>query len=117
MNLTELERDLLNLPTPMLRRVLIQLVAETTIAARRTYDVGTDEVTEPTQLRRFNEALHRIAAALRHCDEGESATAVEMICAQVADDDSVSRAVRKGLDRARHVATPDAEKSKVRAVG
>jgi len=117
MNLTDLERALLNLPTPVLRRVLIQLVAETTTAARETYEVGTDEVADPARLRQFNEALHRLTAALRHCEEGESATAVEIVCSQVADEDPVGRALRKGLDRAREVVVPHAENSKARAVG
>ena len=45
-------------------RFLARLSFEITIAARHTYEAGTDDLTNPRQLRRINEILHRVTACL-----------------------------------------------------
>lgn len=44
---------------------LLSLANELTIVARETYEVGSDDVQRPPDLRRYNEVLHRVLANLR----------------------------------------------------
>jgi hypothetical protein len=41
-------------------RRLVSLAHQLTIAARDTYEFGTDRVVDAVRLRRFNELLHRV---------------------------------------------------------
>lgn len=41
---------------------LIRLLHVISMAARDTYEIGTDGVAKPVELRRFNELIHRIAS-------------------------------------------------------
>jgi hypothetical protein len=43
---------------------LARLSFEITIAGRNSYEAGTDELTNPRQLRRVNEIQHRVTACL-----------------------------------------------------
>ncbi len=43
-----------------------------TVAARDTYEVGTEHVVDPARLRRFNELQHRLAAQVAKCAAGDS---------------------------------------------
>jgi hypothetical protein len=45
-------------------RFLARLSFEITIAGRNSYEAGTDDLTNPRQLRRVNEIQHRVAACL-----------------------------------------------------
>jgi hypothetical protein len=45
-------------------RFLARLSFEITIAGRNSYEAGTDELTNPPQLRRVNEIQHRVTACL-----------------------------------------------------
>jgi hypothetical protein len=44
--------------------ILAGLAHELTICARDTYEVGTDEVRDPRDLRAYNELLHRVTASV-----------------------------------------------------
>jgi hypothetical protein len=44
--------------------ILAGLAHELTICARDTYEVGTDEVRDPCDLRAYNELLHRVTASV-----------------------------------------------------
>jgi hypothetical protein len=46
-------------------RFLLSLAQELTITARDTYEMGSDGVQRPSDLRRYNEVLHRVVADLR----------------------------------------------------
>lgn len=50
-------------------RFLLSLAQELTIAARDTYEVGSDGVQQPSDLRHYNETLHRVLANLREIME------------------------------------------------
>ena len=45
-------------------RFLARLSWEITIAGRNSYEPGTEELTDPSQLRRVNEIQHRVTACL-----------------------------------------------------
>jgi hypothetical protein len=45
-------------------RFLARLSFEITIAGRNSYEAGTDELTNPRQLRQVNEIQHRVTACL-----------------------------------------------------
>lgn len=45
--------------------LLTHLAHELTVAARATYEVGTENVHNPTALRTYNELQHRVSAAIR----------------------------------------------------
>jgi len=109
MNVTETERTLLDLPSARLRRLLIQMLHEVTVHARETYGEGGVAVAHPAQLREFNESMHRLTAALRHCDQGKCATAVEMVTAQIGDFDPIAVAVGQALSRAMAVVENESE--------
>jgi len=63
--------------------LLIRLASALTICARHTYEVGTDQVTQPELLRAYNELLHRVTGAARdHILERKGyslATILEMV--------------------------------------
>ena len=50
-------------------RFLLSLAQELTIAARDTYEVGSAGVQRPSDLRHYNEILHRVLANLREIIE------------------------------------------------
>lgn len=101
MHTTELERNLLDLDAATLRRVCIGTLRNLSVAARETYDFDGDGVVDPVRLREFNEAVHRIAGALEHCEDGRASAAVDILAGQCADEaDPVSQAVRRGLEQA-----------------
>jgi hypothetical protein len=50
--------------------LIARLLYDATMAARGTYEPGTDAVVDPRALRIFNEANHRLANQLRHLLEG-----------------------------------------------
>ena len=45
-------------------KILAGLAHELTICARDTYEVGTDEVRDPRDLRAYNELLHCVTASV-----------------------------------------------------
>lgn len=51
---------------------LSELLFLVTICARGTYEAGTDQVTHPADLRRFNELIHRIACFQKKVVSGRS---------------------------------------------
>jgi hypothetical protein len=52
---------------------LVNLANELTIAARSTYQVGSDQLENPEQLRTYNELQHRILACLRQMINDDAA--------------------------------------------
>ena len=46
-------------------RFLLFLAHELTMAARETYEIGNDGVQRPSDLRLYNEVLHRVVANVR----------------------------------------------------
>lgn len=58
-----MDSNLLSRPA---RIVLLARIAHAlTVCARSTYEVGTDNVSEPKVLRAYNELLHRVTASVR----------------------------------------------------
>jgi len=53
-------------------RVLAHISFALTAAARGTYEAGTDNVLNPSALRKYNEIQHRITAAIRDRLDGET---------------------------------------------
>lgn len=51
-------------------RWLSHLLFLITMLARATYEAGTNDVSEPGNLRRFNELTHRVATFQRHLIDG-----------------------------------------------
>jgi hypothetical protein len=51
-------------------RFLARLSWEITVAGRNSYEAGSDELTNPRQLRKVNELQHRVAACLSQLLEG-----------------------------------------------
>jgi hypothetical protein len=67
-------------------RFLARLSFEITIAGRHSYEAGTDELTNPRQLRRVNEVQHRVTACLSQlltgtCPDGFEASIVQWVLA------------------------------------
>jgi hypothetical protein len=84
-----------------LRRLLAVFVHELTIAARDTYEVGGVGLSRPEAMREYNEIVHRLAAALRHIEEGDRHTAIAMLRGQLPADatDELSQAVDRAFQR------------------
>ncbi|MFZ2990697.1 hypothetical protein [Ideonella sp.] len=62
---------------------LVQLASALTIAARDTYQVGGDDLSDSKRMRRFNELLHRVVNQLRNELQGESGFPDEALLAMV----------------------------------
>jgi len=60
------------LPSEQQIHLLVQLAAEVTVWARRTYEVGTENVADPRTLRTFNEFEHRVVGQLAHLLDGSA---------------------------------------------
>ena len=72
------------LPLECQLRFLARLSFELTVAGRASYEVGTDDLTHPRQLRRVNEIQHRVAACLSQlldntCPEGFVASMASLV--------------------------------------
>jgi hypothetical protein len=83
-------------------KFLAQYAFELTIASRDTYEVGTDALTDPRRLRKFNELQHRILGHLRDLLRGDSDRRPDssmvncMIC---ADDIDIGPAAGRAFER------------------
>ena len=73
-----------SLPFDHKLRFLARLSFEVTIAGRNSYEAGTDELTDPRQLRRVNEVQHRITACLSQllngtCPDGFAQSIAQLV--------------------------------------
>lgn len=59
--------------------ILTCLSNSLTVAARGTYEAGTENVLKPSVLRAYNEVQHRITAAIRDRLKGKEAMSVNSI--------------------------------------
>ncbi|OWQ44330.1 hypothetical protein CDL60_24715 [Roseateles noduli] len=64
---------------------LSRLIHLITVYARDTYEVGTDEVVHPANLRRFNELIHRVASFQRNVAENSPGIPPEVLFAMVEE--------------------------------
>ena len=69
------------------RRFLARLSFEITIAGRNSYEAGTDELTDPRQLRRVNEVQHRVTGCLSQllngtCPDGSVESIAQWVLAE-----------------------------------
>lgn len=62
------------LPLECQLRFLARLSFGLTVVGRDSYEVGTDDLTHPRQLRRVNEIQHRVAACLSQLLDGTCPT-------------------------------------------
>lgn len=74
--------------------ILAGLAHELTICARDTYEVGTDEVRAPRDLRAYNELLHRVTASVVSNLAGSNGFPLESVVEMVGEGNGV------GLERA-----------------
>lgn len=74
------------LPLECLLRFLARLSFNLTVAGRNSYEVGTNELTHPPELRRVNEIQHRVTACLSQllngdCPDGFVASMASLVLA------------------------------------
>lgn len=84
MNMTDAQEAYGRLSLARKTAVLAWIMHELTIAARDTYEVGTEEIASGPRLRRFNELQHRLSAQVARYASGDSGgisdeTVVKMI--------------------------------------
>ncbi len=82
---------------------LLRFAHELTIIARATYEVGTEELTNPSRLRAINEIQHRVtsfAIALRQEDANRYPDEVLVqIILDHPDDPELQRQLRRAFER------------------
>ncbi|WP_431260868.1 hypothetical protein ACQ86G_12615 [Roseateles chitinivorans] len=64
---------------------LSRLIHLISMYARDTYEVGTDDVVHPANLRRFNELIHRVASLQRSVAESSPGRPPEALFAMVEE--------------------------------
>jgi len=74
------------LPLECQLRFLARLSFNLTVAGRNSYEVGTNELTHPSELRRVNEIQHRVTACLSQllngdCPDGFVASMANLVLA------------------------------------
>ena len=89
-------------------RFLARLSFQITIAGRNSYEAGTDELSNPRQLRRVNEILHRVTACLSQliagtCADGFDLSIVQWVLAE-PDDELRHILAASWMDTKAHVA-------------
>lgn len=87
-----------NLPQQVAVSFLARLSWEITIAGRNSYEAGTNELTNPRQLRRVNEIQHRVTACLSQllehtCRDGFVVAIAQLV---LAEEDVELRGILQG---------------------
>jgi hypothetical protein len=84
MNLSDAQEAFRALPLTRKVVVLAWIMYELTVAARDTYEVGTDKVRDAARLRSFNELQHRLSAqAAKYAAAEPGGIPDEMIVAMI----------------------------------
>lgn len=65
--------------------ILVRLAHMMTIAARESYEIGTDGVRDPIALRRSNEVMHRVTGQIRALLEGDERRFPDEVMLRIID--------------------------------
>jgi hypothetical protein len=65
--------------------ILVRLAHMMTIAARESYEIGTEGVRDPIALRRSNEVMHRVTGQIRALLEGDERRFPDEVIIRIID--------------------------------
>lgn len=80
-----------------LRRLMTSFIFEMTIQGRGTYEPGTKNLDDPSQLREINEVIHRVADALGKLDSGDRELAMKLLASQLEEPELTSSSFERAM--------------------